>query len=286
MLETARDDAHRPGDDARRPGDEGLHLRRERILDRVRETGYGSFTELGQLLGVSEMTIRRDVRKLEEQHLVRVVHGGVSAVMNLLAPLDYGLRAEQHTAAKQAIAARALTLLEGRNVVALDAGTTVLEVARAIGPEDELTVVTHSLPAMAALARRPKVDLVSLGGSFRHPGQYFAGSLALRSLGQLHVQVLFLAATAVKDGALWCTNEADAEMKQALIAAADQVVLLADSSKFSLSAMMRVADLATVATVVTDDLVSAAARDAIEGLGVRVVVVGAGGRPGAVAAVR
>jgi DeoR/GlpR family transcriptional regulator of sugar metabolism len=252
---------------------DGLHARREMILDRVREAGYCSLTELGQQLGVSDMTVRRDVRKLEEQHLVRVVHGGVSAVTDLLTPLDYRFRSEQHTSAKKAIATYALTLLQPHSVIGLDAGTTVLEVARAIRPDDQLTVVTHSLPVMATLARRPRVELIALGGTFHPEGQHFAGSLALRSVTQLRMQVLFLATTAVREGRLWCTNEADAEMKQALIAAADQIVLLADSSKFSYSAVMRVADLSAMSIVVTDHLIADSARRAVEQAGVKLVVV-------------
>jgi DeoR/GlpR family transcriptional regulator of sugar metabolism len=256
---------------------EGVHARREVILDRLREAGYCSLTELGQQLGVSDMTVRRDVRRLEEQHLVRVVHGGVSAVTDLLTPLDYRFRSEQHTHAKKAIAAYALTLLQPHSVVGLDAGTTVLEVARAIRPDDQLTVVTHSLPVMATLARRPRVELIALGGTFHPEGQHFAGSLALRSIAELRMQLLYLATTAVREGRLWCTNEADAEIKQGLIAASDRVVLLADSSKFSYSAVMRVADLSAVAIVVTDNLIADAARYAVEQAGVNLVVVPSAG---------
>jgi DeoR family transcriptional regulator, fructose operon transcriptional repressor len=249
------------------------HRRRETILDKVRATGYCSLTELGQQLGVSEMTVRRDVRKLEDQRLVRVVHGGVSAVTDLLTPLDYGLRAEQHTAAKKAIATYALTLIRPRAVIGLDAGTTVLELARCMDLRDPITVVSHSLPVMATLARRPMVELISLGGTFHPEGQQFAGALALRSIAQLRIQTLFLATSAVRQGSLWSTNEADAEIKQALIAASDEVVLLADSSKFAYSTVMRVADLAAVSTVVTDQLVSDSARESVAAAGARLVVV-------------
>lgn len=265
------EEASQPAVDAVRGN--GLHARREVILDRVREAGYCSLTELGQALGVSDMTVRRDVRKLEEQRLVRVVHGGVSAVTDLDTPLDFRFRSEQHTAAKKAIAEYALSLLQPRSVVGLDAGTTVLEVSRCIGPDDQFTVVTHSLPVIATLARRPGVELIALGGVFHPEGQHFAGSLALRSLTQLRMQTLFLAATAVREGRLWCTNEADAEIKQALIGASDQIVLLADSSKFSYSAVMRVADLSAVSIVVTDPFIADSARQAVEDAGVKLVIV-------------
>jgi DeoR family transcriptional regulator, aga operon transcriptional repressor len=265
------DDPSRPETGSLRT--ETQRSRREVILDRVRETGYCGLSELGRQLGVSDMTIRRDVRRLEDQRLVRVVHGGVSAVTDLATPLDYRFRSEQHTGAKKAIAAYALSLLQPRSVIGLDAGTTVLEVARAIGLDQDLTAVTHSLPAIAALARRPKIQLIALGGVFHPEGQHFVGSFALGALSNLRIQTLFLAATAVRDGRLWCTNGADAEVKQALIAASDHVVLLVDSSKFSYSAVMRVTDLSAIDTVVTDSGISEAARQAVQEAGAKLVVV-------------
>jgi len=252
---------------------ESAPTRREQILDLVRESGYYGLAALSRDLGVSDMTVRRDVRKLAEQGLVNVVHGGVSAVTDLLAPIDFRFRADQHTAAKRAIAAHALTLIAPGSVVGLDAGTTLVEVARRLPIDQRLTVVTHSLPAMAAVSRRPGVQLLGLGGTFFREGQEFVGPLAHQVLSQLRMEMLLLGTAAVRDGRLWSTNGADVEMKQVMMKAADKVVVLVDSSKFAYSALMVVTELSTVTTIITDEFASESAREAVLESGAQLVVV-------------
>lgn len=247
--------------------------RRERILDVVKETGYSSVVELGERFGVSEMTVRRDLGRLEGQGLVRVVHGGVSAVTDLLAPVEFQFRTHHHTAAKRAIGAHAVTMIESNSVIGLDAGTTVLELARRLPAGRNLTVVTHSLPAMSAVARREGVRLIGLAGTYEPDLQAFAGQLAAAPLSQLHIQTIFLATSSIWDGSMWATTSHDVEMKQALLRAADRVVLLADSSKFEYSALMMVAPLSPVMTLVTDESISEAARRAVEKAGIELVTV-------------
>jgi DeoR/GlpR family transcriptional regulator of sugar metabolism len=247
--------------------------RRERILDVVKEAGYSSVVALGERFGVSEMTVRRDLAKLEEQGLVRVVHGGVSVVTDLLAPVEFRFRAHHYSAAKRAIGAHAATMVDDNSVIALDAGTTVLELARRLPAGRNITVVTHSLPAMTAVARRDGVRLIGLAGTYEPELQVFAGQLALAPLSQLHVQTLFLATSSIWDGAMRATNSHEVEMKQALMRVADRVVLLADSSKFEYCALMMVAPLADAATLVTDENISNEARAAVRKIGVELVTV-------------
>lgn len=251
--------------------------RRERILDVVKELGYSSVIELGDRFGVSEMTVRRDLGKLEEQGLVRVVHGGVSAVTDLLAPVHFRFRTQQHMAAKRAIGAMAATMVEDGSVIALDAGTTVLELARRLPAGRNLTIVTHSLPAMSAIARRDGLRLIGLAGTYEAELQIFTGQLALAPLSQFRVQTLFLATSSIWEGAMRATNGHEVEMKQALIEVADRVVLLADSSKFEYSALMMVGRLGVVTTLVTDEGIPAAARAEVRAAGIELVTVPLGG---------
>ena len=247
--------------------------RRERMLDIVKETGYSSVAELGERFGVSEMTVRRDLGRLEKMGLVRVVHGGVSAITDLLAPLQFQFRTHHHTLAKRAIGARAAAMIEPNSVIGLDAGTTVLELARRLPAGRNLTVVTHSLPAMNAVARCEGARLIGLAGTYENGIQAFAGQLASSFVSELRIQTLFLAASSIRDGAMWATTSHDVEMKRALIRVADRVVLLIDSSKFEYSALMMVAALTAVTVVVTDDQIPRAARGVVEKAGVELVTV-------------
>lgn len=273
-------------------GAQGSHLRydtaptrREQILDLVRQAGYCSLAELSSRLNVSEMTIRRDVRKLESQGFVHVVHGGVTSVTELVTPVDFGVRTRRHLAAKQAIARTAIPMLEGAAIVGFDAGTTVLEVAKLLPSGTRLTAVTLSLPTLVVLAGKQTVDVIGLGGLLNKDTQSFAGPFTSRELAEVRIQKLLLAATAVRDGAMWCTTGADAETKRLLIRAADEVILLVDSSKFGYTALMRVADLTEADTVVTDSMLDDAVRQTLIQSGIRLVIAApahqpAGGRLG------
>lgn len=248
--------------------------RRVFIMDMVRNTGFCSAAELSRELGVSEMTVRRDIQRLAKEGLARAVHGGVSSATTLLGPVDFRLRAAQRLATKQAIARKALTLLAPASVVAFDAGTTTLEVARMMPPDLRITVVTHSLPVISVLGARDNLEILSLGGALHAETQAFAGPITLQALSNIRVHTLLLGATSVRDGAMWCTNTFDAATKQGLIAAADRVVLLADSAKFDITAMMKVADLPEIDMVVTDAGLADEARAMLEAAGVELVAVG------------
>ena len=247
--------------------------RRERILDVVRERGFCNVSELSEILGVSEMTVRRDFRQLANLGLVRQVHGGISALTTVAGPIDFRLRAVERQDVKRALAGYAIGLLQSGSVVGLDAGTTTLEVVRQLPDDLRLTVVTHSLPAMAALAGRGSVEVIGLGGQLHADTQAFAGAITVRSIADIRVATALLATTAIRDGSMWCTNTFDAETKQALIRAADRVILLADSSKFQATAVMRVSGLEAIDVLVTDDQVDPQLVRKIERSGVDVAVV-------------
>ena len=247
--------------------------RRERILDVVKATGYSSVTELGERFGVSEMTVRRDLGRLEEQGLVRVVHGGVSAANDLRTPLEFQFRTHHNMLAKRALGVHAAGMVEPGSVIAVDAGTTTLELARRLPAGRGLTVVTHSLPAMGVIARREGVRLIGLAGTYEPEIQAFAGQLASSPLAELRVQTMFLATSSIRDGAMWATTSHDVEMKRALMQVADRVVLLVDSSKFEYSAFMMVAPLSAVSVMVTDSGISREARRVVADAGVELVLV-------------
>jgi DeoR/GlpR family transcriptional regulator of sugar metabolism len=247
--------------------------RRVFIMDMVRNSGFCSAGELSRELGVSEMTVRRDIQRLSKEGLARAVHGGVSAAATLLGPVDFRLRAARRLVAKQAIARKAVSLVAPGSVVAFDAGTTTLEAARLLPPDLRITAVTHSLPVISVLGARENLEVIALGGALHGETQAFAGPITLQALSNLRVQTLLLGATSVRDGAMWCTNTFDAATKRALIAAADRVILLADSAKFDITAVMKVADLSDIHMVVTDEELTVEARAMLRIPGVELVTV-------------
>jgi DeoR/GlpR family transcriptional regulator of sugar metabolism len=247
--------------------------RRKRVVELVAETGFRSVPELARELGVSQMTVRRDIRRLAEEGSVRDVHGGVSVFAAIKSGVDFGQRTTRNQRAKFAIAERAADTVEPDAVIAIDAGTTALEVARALPHDLPCTVLTHSLPAMALLAGRPRVQLIGLGGVFHDRTQAFHGPAGLTTLHGLRAGTLFLGATSIHDGALYASNPYDTEMKVPLIQISQRVVLVADSSKFSVVALMRVTGLGSVHTLITDDGIDPEMRATCERAGIEVHTV-------------
>lgn len=251
---------------------ESAPARRKHILDLVNERGFCSAVELSHHLSVSEMTVRRDIRRMADEGLARAVHGGISATSNLLGPIDFQFRASQRLSEKQAIARLAVSMIKPDTVVAIDAGTTTLEAARLLPPDIRITVVTHSLPVIGSLASRSTIELIGLGGALHLETQAFAGPITLRALSDIRAHTLLLGATSVRDNAMWCTNTFDAATKRALIEAADHVVLLVDSEKFDLTAFMKVAELSAAHTVITDERISDRSKEMIASANVELLI--------------
>ena len=223
--------------------------RRTELLRLLEQAGYVSSSRLAAEFGVSEMTIRRDLRQLAATGQARRVVGGAS-----LPETGGGVPFEERTTAgaweKGAVAAAAAALLPATGWVALDAGTTVAALAPHLPAG--LTVVTHSVPVITACAARPELELVGLGGVYQPATRSFGGPATRAALEGLAVDVAVLSATAVRPSGGYSANVLDAETKQAMVASAARTVLLVDSAKLSATAPLRFARLEAVDTVVTD----------------------------------
>jgi Transcriptional regulators of sugar metabolism len=246
--------------------------RRRRIVEHVRATGFGSVAELAQLLGVSPMTIRRDIQTLAAGHLLRQVHGGANAMLDAGEGIDFRLRASRAADTKQAIAAAALQYVTPRATLALDSGTTTLELARQLPGDARLLVATHSLPALMVLARSEGIDVVSLSGALQRHTQSFAGPMTLSAISSLRVGTFFMGTTAIRDGFMYVGSSFDAQTKLALMDVSDRVILLVDSSKFSATALFPIASTDLLNVVVTDERAPADAVSDLRARGVEVVL--------------
>lgn len=258
--------------------------RQERILDHVRRTGGIRVGEIVDMLGVSEMTVRRDIAVLADRGLVLRVHGGATlagAPHSSHEPAFTTKATAQH-AEKAAIAGMAAGLVGPGASVALSGGTTTLEVARALREVPDLTVVTNSLPVVAELhdpARRDRT-LVVTGGT-PTPSDALVGPVTTAALRDLHVDLLFLGVHGFgpRTG---CTspNMVEAATDQALVAAAGQTVVVADSTKYGLVGLMTILRLEDVDVFVTDDGLGADEQDAVGAEAGRLLVAAVGGAVG------
>lgn len=230
--------------------------RHQAIAAELRRRGTVTVTALSSDLGVSEATVRRDLELLAETGTLRRVRGGAAAVRGSVRP-EADLRsfadvAGTSTAAKQAIAARACSLVEDGEVIALDIGTTVAAMCPLLA-ERSLTVVTASLAVVRSLASAPAVDIVILGGLLRPNYDSMVGTLTESALGQLRVDRAFLGAAGVRaDGSVLDSTPSEVPIKRGLLDVAASSYLLADHEKFPGSGFLEVARLSRFTALVTD----------------------------------
>lgn len=249
--------------------------RHARLIELLGKYGYCAVAELSATLCVSTMTIRRDLHFLASQQIVQVSHGGARLSQQRQSEPDLTVREREHQREKEAIGRRAAALIEAGDVVGLDGGSTVIEVARHL-PGVAMTVVTYALPVADALARNDRCRLVMLGGLFHRESWSFTGPQAIAALRSLRIGKLFLAASGllIPDG-LSSSYIYDAEVKQALIESSRQVILCMDSSKIGRVYLAHFAALNRVHVIVTDDAIGEADHAALEGQGVKVIVAAA-----------
>ncbi|GAA0398200.1 DeoR family transcriptional regulator [Acrocarpospora corrugata] len=248
--------------------------RRERLVQFISDQGYCTITELSKAFAVSEMTIRRDVLRLAEQGKVRAFRGGVGSLSKQdMEGSDYRLRDMKMADAKRAIAVKAIDMITLGSVVAIDAGTTGHQVAELLPPDRGVTVVTNSFPVVASLIGRTGTEVMCLGGLLHPESLSFDGPAALAAIANLRVETLFLAASGIGERGAFCGNGFDAITKRALIEVAERVVLLADSSKFYASAMVKICDWEAIDRIIIDDGISEEQQRMLEQQDVDVEVV-------------
>ncbi|QDQ26857.1 DeoR/GlpR transcriptional regulator [Chitinimonas arctica] len=224
--------------------------RHQRILDALTRHGRVEVAALARDLGVSEDTVRRDLKALTEKGFLQKTHGG--AVLLATAQIRFPARTAIRPAAKAGLGAAAAALVEAHQTIFIDAGTTTLELARAL-EVTPLCVVTNSLDVATVLADRPGIDLVLSGGLWCAPERYFAGPTAVALIASHRADMAFLGACAVhaKLG-VTATHASDAQVKAAMIAHSASAVLVTDDSKFGQIAPYSVAALSDFDRLITD----------------------------------
>ena len=229
--------------------------RRDRILEALGRDQRVLASELARDFGVSEDTIRRDLRELASEGLLRRVYGG--AVPRSPASPTYARRKAESGTAKSAIARAAVKLFKEGQVVFLDAGTTAAEVAARIPPDLKLTVVTNSLPVASTLADHPTARCVMVGGVLFKETLGTVGAETVEGFRRVRADVCVLGVASLHpEVGVGVFFHEDAEVKRAMVAAAEEVVAVAASDKLGTSAPFLVGPFSIVDRLVTDAAVS------------------------------
>lgn len=247
--------------------------RHQRILQALRGNGGVTVATLAQRLRITEQTIRRDLTELERAGLVQRSHGG--AILHPATGVDipFGLRLGEAAEEKGRIASVAAGLVQPGETVILDAGTTTLALARALSRMERLSVITNALPVATELAAAPEAQVILVGGQVRPSTLSLVGSMARQGLAQLHAHKLFLAAGGVDPiRGLTNSNMVEAEVKQAMIAAAAEVYVLAHGAKVGEVLLHTFAPVRAVKALITTDSAPQTVLEEIRALGVAVIL--------------
>lgn len=231
----------------------GVANRLDLTLRLVQGSDRVSVAELARRLGVSEMTVRRDLDTLEGQGLVRRVHGGAVATRTRDEEAGFAAREAWQGATKDRLGAAVAALVEPGSRVLLDAGTTTVHVAEHLAARAPLTVAVIGLQAAVRLADRPGIELLVVGGRSRPGERSLVGPLALRTLEALAFDLFVMSIGGVHAEHGWSEFSLDdAAVKQAGLAQSVRTLTVADATKLGVRAFSRVAPLDAVHAFVTD----------------------------------
>ncbi|MCB0572580.1 MAG: DeoR/GlpR transcriptional regulator [Phaeodactylibacter sp.] len=225
--------------------------RHQLILEEVTRHNKVRSAELCRMLKVSEDTVRRDLKELADQGIVRKVHGG--AVANSLIPQEYREHTIDHIGQKRAIAEKALSLVQDGQVIIIDGGTTNFELVRLFPESLQATVFTNSIPIAGELCSHHGIELFLFGGKVLKNARVAVGMDVLHFLSELYADICFIGTRSLHAGlGISTTRREEAQVKRKLAEVSAQVVALVTSDKIGTLQPFRVVELEQVHTIVTE----------------------------------
>lgn len=247
--------------------------RHQMILQKLQEDGQVNIQDLSDVMQVSEVTIRKDLKLLEDKKLLFRTKGGGSLSNPYAVDRPINEKEFINSSEKQAIAKAAIELIGQTDSIMIGSGTTVFEFARALHPARHLTVITPALKVGLELSNRPNIEVLQLGGLIRPNSSSVAGAHALRVLEDISCNLLFIGVDGIDvDFGISISNLAEATLNQKMIETAQTIVVLTDSSKFNRRGLGRICSLEQVQYIVTDNKVSDATVKIIEERGIKVII--------------
>jgi DeoR/GlpR family transcriptional regulator of sugar metabolism len=227
--------------------------RRDKIFDLIREDGQAKVADLSRIFKVTEVTIRQDLERLESEGFIIREHGGAYLKNIDMNVRNFQLQNQEHINQKMEIARKAVEYIHDGETIILDSGSTTTEVAKIISGFNNLTVITNALNIALILGAQAGINVIVTGGEFKPPTLSLTGQKAADFFQNLHVDKLFLATAgiALKSG-LTYPGISDICVKRAMIESADEIYLVADSTKIGRSSFASLGALSLINYLITD----------------------------------
>jgi DeoR family transcriptional regulator of aga operon len=247
--------------------------RHQYILNKLKEQGFLNVNELSEELDVSLVTIRKDLKLLEDRNLLHRTHGSATLTDPYITERNIHDKEKIGVEQKQGIATKALGLVDPNDSIILASGSTILEFARHLSAVSPLSVVTASLNVAQILNIHPNIEIHQLGGTIRKSSNSAVGPFAERMMEGYSCNKLFVGVDGIDpDYGLTTTNALEASLNQVMIRSAQRVIVLADSSKFGRRGFGRICSLSEVDVIITDRGISDSMAKRIELAGVELVI--------------
>lgn len=248
--------------------------RHQYILSKLKKEGKVNVLDLCMDLNVSSVTIRKDLKTLEDKNLLYRTHGGGTSSNPYTIDRPVNVKEKIRAEEKSDIGAVAAALIEPNDCIIIASGTTVLSLAKHIKPEGSLTVITAALNVATELNHHPDVEVLVLGGMLRKSSSSATGMYAEKILDDFSCSKLFLGVDGIDpDFGLTTTHIQEAQLNRKMIAASQKTIVLADSSKFGKRGFGRICGLEDVEQVITDSGISDHMLEILKGMGIEVTIV-------------
>ncbi|MFM7844595.1 MAG: DeoR/GlpR family DNA-binding transcription regulator [Planctomycetota bacterium] len=249
--------------------------RRGRLLELVRQQGFATLPDLAARLQVSESTVRRDLDLLEEAGSAKRTHGGVFYTGPSPKIAHFDQRQSANWEKKRQIARAAARLIEDNDTLLMDGGSTTYELAQLLVGRP-LQVVTNSLPVANLFTSTDAADLVFIGGYIHTRTGVSLGPYADRMLGELTARRAVLSVAGINERGYFNSHLLLVETERGMMRAADEVIVVADSTKFGRTSLALVDELSAADVLVTDSDLPAEWQQRLAAAGVQVVMAEAG----------
>lgn len=250
--------------------------RRAKILEILEADGQARVNMLSELFGVSEVTIRNDLDKLEKKGLIIKTRGG--GIRNQRVKIDYDLNkaTARHLKEKQLIGRKAASLVKDRDTVMLDSGTTTVEVAKNLTSFGDITVITSALNVAGQLIGNLGVSVVMLGGLLKDSTASVIGPIAEDNISKMYCDKIFLGVNGIDSAhGIYKARIEDAHLTKMMMQRSKEIIVVADSSKFLKRGFFLIAPIINTLTVVTDSNVPEKELQSLQNMGVRVIIADA-----------
>ncbi|WP_262245575.1 DeoR/GlpR family DNA-binding transcription regulator [Parapedobacter soli] len=248
--------------------------RHQLIISKLKESGSVNVADLCEILGVSSVTIRKDLKLLEDRQLLFRTHGGATLINPYAADRTVFEKERMQAAEKAAIAREAASLISDNDSIIIASGTTVQAMAKEIQPIGNLTVVTSALNVAVQLIKHPNIEILQLGGTLRKSSTSVAGLYAERILDDFLCSKVFLGVDGIDiEFGLTTTNVQEAHLNRKMMEVSQKVIVLADSTKFGKRGFGRICGVDEVDRIITDSGIPPHTVKALESRGVKVTVV-------------